>query len=90
MVNTEPQLALFSTFVMSLASATLIELGVIEDPATKKKRVQKEIARQHIDLLSMFQEKTKGNLSPDEKDLIDHVLTDLRLQFVKNTDGGNK
>jgi hypothetical protein len=77
--------ALFSTFVMGLASATLIELGLIEDPLTKTKRVNKEAARQHIDILAMLQDKTRGNLSSDEKDLLERALTDLRLQFAKAT-----
>jgi hypothetical protein len=75
--------ALFSNFVMGLASAALIEMGVVADPATGKSRVRKEQARQHIDMLSMLQEKTRGNLSSDEKTLIERALTDLRLQFAK-------
>ena len=73
----------FSTFVMGLASAALIEMGVIEDPQSKKRRSNKDMAHQHIELLKMLQEKTRGNLNPDEKDLLDHVLTDLKLQFAK-------
>lgn len=74
---------MFSNFVMGLASATLIELGVIDDPITKKRRVQREMAKQHIDILTMLQEKTKGNLSDDERDLIARVLNDLRLAFAR-------
>jgi hypothetical protein len=77
--------ALFSSFVMGLASAALIEMGVIEDPATKQKRVERDLARQHIDILTMLQAKTRGNLSPEEKQLIEQVLTDLKLQFAKGT-----
>jgi hypothetical protein len=75
--------ALFSNLVMGLASAALIEMGVVEDPSTAKKRLRKEQARQHIDMLSMLQEKTRGNLSDDEKLLIDRAITDLKLQFAK-------
>lgn len=74
---------MFSNFVMGLASATLIELGVIDDPITKKRRVQREMAKQHIDILTMLQEKTKGNLSDDERDLLVRVLNDLRLAFAR-------
>lgn len=77
--------ALFANFVMGLASATLIELGVMDDPTTKKKRVQLDVARQHIDILSMLSEKTRGNLSPEEKQLLDRVLVDLKMQFAKGT-----
>ena len=75
--------ALFATFVMGMMSATLVELGIVEDPVSKKKRVQTEAARQHIDLLIMLQEKTKGNLSSDEHGLLTRVLTDLRMEYVK-------
>ncbi len=74
---------MFSNFVMGLASATLIELGVIDDPITKKRRVQREMAKQHIDILTMLQEKTKGILSDDERDLLTRVLNDLRLAFAR-------
>lgn len=75
--------ALFSNFIMGLASATLIELGVVEDPTSKTKRVRKDQARQHIDLLEMLREKTRGNLSPEESGLLDRALTDLKLQFAR-------
>ena len=81
--NETEHLANFSTFVMGLASASLIEMGVIEDPGTKQKRVNKTAAQQHIELLRMLQEKTRGNLSSDEKELLDRVLTDLKLQFAR-------
>lgn len=73
----------FSTFVIGMASAALIEMGAIEDPIQKKKRSNKEAARQHIDMLCMLQEKTRGNLTSDEKELLDRALTDLKLQFAK-------
>jgi len=75
--------ALFSTFVMGLASATMIELGLLEDPIEKKKRVRKDQARQHIDLLVMLQNKTLGNLDNHEKELLSRVVVDLKLQFAK-------
>ncbi len=75
--------ALFSTFVMGLASAAFMEMGVIEDPHTKKKEVRLEASRQYIDLLMMLEEKTRGNLSSEEKELLTQVLTDLRFQFAK-------
>jgi hypothetical protein len=76
--------ALFSNFVMSLASATLVELGLVPDPITNEKRKSFDHARQNIEILSMLKAKTVGNLSADESTLIDRVLTDLRLQFSKS------
>ena len=76
-------IANFSTFIMGLASASLIEMGVLEDPLTHQKRVDRDAAHQHIELLKMLQEKTRGNLNTDEKELIEHVLTDLKIQFAR-------
>lgn len=75
--------ALFSTFVMGLASAAMVEMGLVEDPFDKQKRVRKDQARQNIDLLAMLQKKTLGNLDSNEKELLDKVLFDLRFQFAK-------
>lgn len=74
---------MFSTFIMGLASATLIELGAIEDPITRKKRVRPEQARQHIEILAMLQDKTRGNLTDDERVLLERVLADVRMAFAR-------
>jgi hypothetical protein len=73
----------FSTFILSLASATFIEMGVVEDPLTKSKKKDLSSAKQHIDLLQMLQEKTRGNLDDEERGLLERILRDVRLQFVK-------
>lgn len=73
----------FSTFVMSLASASFIELGLVDDPATQHKRKDLNVAKQHIDLLEMLQDKTRGNLDDEEKGLLERILRDVRLQYVK-------
>lgn len=62
----------FSTFILSLASATFIEMGVIEDPQTKTKKKDLSSAKQHIDLLQMLQEKTRGNLDDEERGLLEN------------------
>ena len=62
----------FSTFLIGLASSALIHLG-------GKNLV---LARQTLDLLSMLQDKTRGNLTDEELQLFNHLLTDLRLRFV--------
>jgi len=74
---------LFSTLVMGLSSAALIELGVVVDPANNEKRVNKDSARQHIEILSMLQKKTAGNLDDNEKALLERAIVDLKMQFAK-------
>jgi hypothetical protein len=75
--------AIFSTFIMGLASAAMIEMGQLEDPIENKRRTRKDEARRHIDLLIVLKEKTLGNLDSNEKELLDRVLVDLKLQFAK-------
>ncbi|MBS1984676.1 MAG: DUF1844 domain-containing protein [Bdellovibrionales bacterium] len=74
---------MFSSFVMGLASATLIELGMMEDPITKKKRHQPQLAQQHVEILQMLEQKTRGNLTEDERQLLEKVLRDVKLAFAK-------
>ena len=73
----------FSSFILSLATSALIHLGEEANPATGEKSVQLPMARQVIDLLSLLEEKTKGNLSKEEEALISQVLFTLRIKFVE-------
>ena len=73
----------FPTFVASLNASALVHLGVIEDPATGTKSKNLPMAKQTIDILSMLEEKTTGNLAPDEKSMLQNVLYDLRIMYVK-------
>ena len=73
----------FPTFVASLNASALVHLGVIEDPATGSKSKNLPMAKQTIDILSMMEEKTEGNLTPDEKSMLQNILYDLRILYVK-------
>ena len=73
----------FSTFIFSLNTSALLHLGEIPDPATGKQQEDLAMAKQTIDLIGMLQEKTRGNLAPDEENLIKHILYDLRLRYVQ-------
>lgn len=73
----------FSTFVLSLNSSVLLQLGLIEDPTTGQKSKNLPMAKQTIDLLSMLEEKTKGNLSDQEENILKNLLYELRLLYVK-------
>ena len=75
----------FSTFVASLNASVLLNLGAIEDPNTGKKTKDLPMAKQTIDILNMLEEKTSGNLSKDEENLLKNILYDLRIMFVKET-----
>jgi hypothetical protein len=73
----------FATFIFSLNSSVLVHLGVIEDPATGKRGKDLAMAKQTIDILAMLQEKTRGNLSNDEDNMLKSMLYDLRILYVK-------
>ena len=73
----------FATFIFSLNSSALVHLGMIEDPATQKNVKSLPLAKQTIDILGMLEEKTQGNLSTDEENLLKNILHDLRLMYVR-------
>jgi hypothetical protein len=72
----------FSTFVVSLSSSVLIHLGVVADPMTGEQKKELAIAKQTIDMLGMLQDKTKGNLTNEESQLLESMLYDLRMRYV--------
>lgn len=73
----------FIHFIFSLSTSAFIQLGEIEDPFTKKISKNLPLAKQTIDLIGMLKEKTKGNLTADEEKVIEQVLFDLRMRYVK-------
>ena len=73
----------FSTFVVSLNASAFVHLGMMEDPASGKKVKNLAMAKQTIDILSMLQEKTVGNLSADEEKMLKSILYDLKINYVK-------
>ncbi len=73
----------FTNFILSVSTSALIQLGVIQDPATKQLAKYLPLAKQTIDLIGMLKEKTKGNLNPEEENLIENILYDLRIRYVK-------
>lgn len=83
----EPEIHLpeinFATFIISLNASALVHLGVIDDPASGKKVKNLAIGKQTIDILSMIEEKTKGNLTTEEENMLKNVLYDLRIIYVK-------
>ena len=70
----------FSTFIFSLNTSALLHLGEIPDPATGKQEADLPMAKQTIDLIVMLEEKTRGNLTSDEENLLKHILYDLRMR----------
>ncbi len=73
----------FSTFILSLSTSALMNLGEIENPLTKKVEKELPAAKQTIDIIAVLREKTRGNLTDYESRLIEDVLTDLRIRYVR-------
>ncbi len=76
---------LFSFLVMSHQTSALMQMGQLKDPNTQKVEKNLENAKLSIDILGMLQEKTKNNLTEDEAELLDNVLRELRLAYVKES-----
>ena len=73
----------FSSFILSLATSAFIHLGEEADPATGRKSVELPHAKQVIDLISLLQEKTSGNLTQEEENFLTQLLFTLRMKFVE-------
>ena len=73
----------FTTFVLSLSHSALLHLGDAPHPTDGKSEVDLPMARQTIDLLALIQEKTHGNLTGAEEQMLTQALYDLRLRFVE-------
>ncbi|MCX5833941.1 MAG: DUF1844 domain-containing protein [Deltaproteobacteria bacterium] len=73
----------FSTFVFSLGTSALFHFGDFPDPATQNVEKNLPAAKQTIDILGMLREKTRGNLASEEEQLLDNLLFELRMRYVK-------
>jgi len=75
----------FSTFVVSISTEILFHLGEIAHPGTGERRKDLVLAKHAIDTLAMIQEKTKGNLTEEEQKLLESILYDLRMCFIRTS-----
>ena len=74
----------FSTFILSLTTSALVCLGELPDPITKEKTTNLPLAQQTISIIEILKEKTAGNLTDDEVNLLGTVLYDLRMKYVQS------
>jgi hypothetical protein len=73
----------FNSLIFSLSSSALLNMGDIAEPQTGERKKDLPMAKYSIDIISMLQEKTKGNLTEEEHKFLDNILADLRLRYVK-------
>jgi hypothetical protein len=77
----------FTAFVMSLATTAAVHFGDVADPASGASVANLEAASQMIDILAMLQDKTKGNLTSEESELVTQLLYELRMRYVEARQG---
>ena len=75
----------FLSFIMSIASNAASALGMMEHPVTHQREVDVELGKHWIDVLGMLQKKTAGNLTSKERQMLEGLLADLRMQYVSLT-----
>lgn len=75
----------FVTFVLSLSTTCMIQLGELEASSVgaPSAGVDLAAARHTIEILEMLEQKTRGNLGGDEERVIEHVVNDLRARYLK-------
>ncbi len=79
-----PQVDL-NTFILSLGSSVLTHLGEVPDPSTGQTSQNLDMARHTIDIMGLLEEKTRGNLTQDEDNLLKNLLFELRMKYVQKT-----
>ena len=89
---TEPQLQLsFTAFVLSLASTAAIHFGDLPDPVSgQTNELNLEGATQMIEILSLLEQKTRGNLTAEEREVLGQVLYELRVRYLEASGGGKR
>ncbi|GAB4108388.1 MAG: DUF1844 domain-containing protein [Phycisphaeraceae bacterium] len=75
--------ATFESLVSTMTTQALFAMGAIPDPATGQRIAHLDLARHHIDMLGVLEEKTKGNLTKEEEDLLASTLYELRNRYVQ-------
>ena len=77
--------ASFEVLVSTMATQALFALGEIPDPQTGQRMAHLDLARHHLDMLAIIEEKTKDNLSKEESDMLATTLYELRNRYVQLT-----
>ena len=77
--------------MLSLASTAAIHFGDLPDPLSgERSELNLEGAAQMIEILSLLEQKTRGNLTAEERQMLEQVLYELRVRFVEASSGGKR
>lgn len=74
--------ASLAVLVSTLAAQAMTAMGHLPDPVAGHPIVRPDLAKHYVDMLAVLEAKTKGNLTPDEADMMENVLHELRMIFV--------
>lgn len=80
--TSEEEPVAFNSFIMSLATQALVQMGEMPPPQGMEIPIDIDSARQTIDILAMLQRRTRGNLAPEEVRFLEEVLHSLRVSFI--------
>jgi hypothetical protein len=80
--------ASFELLLTMLATEALVAMGQVPHPVTGERQAQRNQATYLIDTLDVLREKTKGNLSADEQQLLESILHQLRMLFIQTAPAG--
>jgi hypothetical protein len=73
----------FETLISTMATQALFAMGAIPDPRTGQRMAHLDLARHHIDMLTVIEEKSKGNLSEEESKMLAGTLYELRSRYIQ-------
>ncbi len=76
----------FSSIVILLYFPALVQLGLVEDPASGERQENLGLAKRNIDLLDLLRDRTKGNLEGEEQKFLDGVLDQLKMAYLKKAE----
>lgn len=77
----------FKTLIMSFATSAVVAMGKSPDPHTGQTYKDLDIAKQNIDIISLLKDKTQGNRTPEENNLVDGILYELHMIFMEASGG---
>ena len=75
----------FTNFIEPLIAQAYMSLGMLRNPYQPQSKIDAGAARQMIEILTLLQEKTANNLTPDEEDFLHTHLGELKLAYVQRT-----
>ena len=82
--------ASFSSLIIFLTTIASQYLGIVKNPMTDKAEVNLELAKYTIDSIDILKEKTKGNLTKEEEKLLETLISDLKLAYVRKQNETNE